>query len=321
MTFRFEDLQHAQRALGGRGALGPQGRRPHEIEPPHLHRLAAAIRSGTYRPGPLRHLQQARDGKTRTLSIPTAVDRIVVQAWRTRWEPALDASLHDHVHGFRPGRDRFTAVARLLVPFDARDHLVQADIADLFEQLDHDRVLRALGTRLPGARTPGLPGSAASIWRPSRRFPVGALHGRLARVFGAPPRRRPEPHTHATPGTALPALWLGTWRPQGRGVPTGVAASPAWSNAMLGDALDPWLADLQSRRVVRALVRYADDLTFVVRGPPHPLLDGLTHTLQAAGLSLRSEKTRITPAVGPWPARVLGIPVSRSPRGDLVRAG
>ncbi|GIG02092.1 hypothetical protein Cci01nite_71850 [Catellatospora citrea] len=91
--------------------------------------LAARIHSGQWTPGPLRTVQlTSYAGKQFPAVIPTVEDRIVHRALRHILDPILDAAvLADWVSGYRPGRNRITALRQV----DAHLHGGSAWLADV----------------------------------------------------------------------------------------------------------------------------------------------------------------------------------------------
>ncbi len=83
--------------------------------------LSAALREGSWRPGPLRPVDIITyTGKRFTAVIPTAEDRIVHRAMRAAVEPVLEErALADWVSGYRPGRNRITALRAAMAHLDA----------------------------------------------------------------------------------------------------------------------------------------------------------------------------------------------------------
>jgi RNA-directed DNA polymerase len=80
--------------------------------PSRIAALSAALRDGTWRPGPLRMVEiTTYAGKRFSAVIPTAADRIVHRAMRAAIEPVLEErAFADWVSGYRPGRNRITAL-------------------------------------------------------------------------------------------------------------------------------------------------------------------------------------------------------------------
>lgn len=308
-TWSCRELRAARDHIGPRGPADHRGRRAGDLSDAALRHLRVQVADRRYRPGPLRTLTVRTGDKTRQLGIPDVRDQILCQAWRTSLAPAIEGAMADVAHGYRRGRDRHTAVARLLVPMNSPDYLVIVDVADLFESLRHHDLLQGVAPLLsstPLGASPARPTAATRLWvRPT------------------------------TPGDLWPATtqapveddvrmwlvrrWLATWRPAGRGVPPGASLSADLANLALTHLVDPWLERLLATRRARAVTRYADDISLVTRGDPRPLLGDLRALLARHGLALQPAKTRITPAQGPWPATVLGIPVARTLDGRLHR--
>jgi RNA-directed DNA polymerase len=94
--------------------------------------LAERLRTGTWHPGPLRPVEiTAYTGKVFIAVVPTVEDRIVHRAMRAALDPILDAqALADWVSGYRPGRNRITAVRQAAAHLAAGHRwIVDVDVA------------------------------------------------------------------------------------------------------------------------------------------------------------------------------------------------
>jgi len=117
-----------------------------------LEELAAELRAGKYRPRPLRRVhipKPGRPGQTRPLGIPTVRDRVVMAAARTVLEPVFEADFRRSSFGFRPKRSAPMALEAIRVCANrGGGWVLDADIKACFDEIDHDRLLAAVGRRV-----------------------------------------------------------------------------------------------------------------------------------------------------------------------------
>ena len=93
-----------------RGAPGVDGVSIDDVErlgvDEFLDELAAKLRTGEYRPRPLRRVHIPKPGKPgqlRPLGIPCVADRVVMTAAKIVLEPIFEADFLPTSYGFRPG--------------------------------------------------------------------------------------------------------------------------------------------------------------------------------------------------------------------------
>ena len=160
----------AQRLMrNGDKAAGPNGQRldrryrtNRKLVWKELKRLSQEIKTGTYRPGPVRKIDIPKSSGrgTRPIEVADWQDQVVQRAIVQAVQPLIDPLFDDLSLGFRPGRDRCEAVAKAvhLMHKTGRYVLVSADLRDAFTKVPHapllERVQALLGhkwlTRLIG---------------------------------------------------------------------------------------------------------------------------------------------------------------------------
>ena len=137
-----------------RGGAGIDGETLEAIETYGVERFlsetAQAVRDKSYRPVPVRRVYIPKpDGRLRPLGIPTVRDRVVQAAAKLVLEPIFEADFEGSSFGFRPGIGQHDALASVT------DHsrkgfrwVVDADIEQFFDNLDHQELMDALRRRI-----------------------------------------------------------------------------------------------------------------------------------------------------------------------------
>jgi len=145
------------RVRGNRGAAGGDGEsvagfgRAFGVR---IERLAAELRSGSYRPGPVRRVQvKKKSGGERTLAIPCVVDRVAQTAAALVLTPVLEPEMEDASHAYRAGRGVATAVARVsALQREGYGYVVDGDIRAYFDSVPHAPLLARLARSVADAR-------------------------------------------------------------------------------------------------------------------------------------------------------------------------
>jgi RNA-directed DNA polymerase len=120
----------------------------------HWPKIRERLCQGTYEPKPVRRAEIPKvNGGTRSLGIPTVLDRLIQQALHQVLSPRFEPGFSEYSFGFRPGRSAHQAVLR------ARDYqreglrwVVDMDLAQFFDEVNHDMLMARIGRRVKARR-------------------------------------------------------------------------------------------------------------------------------------------------------------------------
>jgi RNA-directed DNA polymerase len=147
-----------QRVKANKGSPGIDGMTVDEL-PDYLKQHGLKIReqllTGTYEPKPVKRVEIPKPdgGGVRKLGIPSVLDRFVQQAvmqvLQKRWDPTFS----EQSYGFRPGGSARQAVRRAQQYMAAGYRwVVDLDLAQFFDKVNHDRLLAAIAKRVTDRR-------------------------------------------------------------------------------------------------------------------------------------------------------------------------
>lgn len=146
-----------QRVISNGGSGGVDGMEVKELRQwfAGSHRsLASDLLSGTYTPSAVRGVKIPKPkGGYRQLGIPTVKDRLIQQAIAQVLIPRYERIFSDHSYGFRPGRGAHGALHQgSEYVRTGKSYIVDIDLAKFFDEVQHDRLMWLLSTRIGDSR-------------------------------------------------------------------------------------------------------------------------------------------------------------------------
>src|SRR5215468_8456564 len=140
-----------------KGASGIDGMTVNDLAPylkEHWPMIRAQLLEGTYKPQPVRRVEIPKaSGGTRSLGIPTVLDRFIQQAVMQVLQAGWDRTFSEASFGFRPGRSAHQAVQRAQEYIaSGHSYVVDIDLEKFFDRVNHDILMGLVAKRVTDKR-------------------------------------------------------------------------------------------------------------------------------------------------------------------------
>jgi RNA-directed DNA polymerase len=120
----------------------------------HWPSVKRALLEGRYLPRPVRRVDIPKpSGGTRTLGVPTVVDRLIQQALHQVLQPLFEPTFSEGSFGFRPGRGAHQAVRKTQGYIrEGKRWVVDIDLEKCFDRVKHDVLMARVARQVSDIR-------------------------------------------------------------------------------------------------------------------------------------------------------------------------
>lgn len=247
-----------QRVAANKGAAGVDGCSIADFEADlqgNLYKIWNRMSSGSYFPPPVLAVEipKPHGEGTRVLGVPTVADRVAQTVVALQLQARTESIFHDDSYGYRRQRSALDAVGVCRTRCQRKDWVIDLDVAQFFDSVDHDLLLKAVEANT------------------DQRWVVLYVKRWLV---------------------ALLALPDGTLTERDRGTPQGSAVSPVLANLFLHYAFDTWMErefpTVEFERYADDAVVHC-----VTERQARYVLGRITDRMVDVGLRLHPDKTKI----------------------------
>jgi group II intron reverse transcriptase/maturase len=118
-----------------------------------IDRLIEDLRSRRFRWTPARRVMiRKANGKQRPLGVTSWRDKLLQEVIRSVLDAYYEPQFSDCSHGFRPGRGCHTALTEIQRTWTGTRWFIEGDIAQYFDTIDHNILIRILSEKIEDAR-------------------------------------------------------------------------------------------------------------------------------------------------------------------------
>ena len=150
-TNMFEALKRVEKNAGVAGVDGISTTELRDYLKRHWNGIRQKLLEGNYHPEKVLGVEIPKtNGKTRQLGIPTVVDRLIQQALLQKLNLIFDKNFSDSSFGFREGKRAQDALlkAKEHVNKEGKTFVVDIDLAQFFDEINHDKLLGKLSKKI-----------------------------------------------------------------------------------------------------------------------------------------------------------------------------
>lgn len=150
-------LRAYRRVMSNAGSAGVDGMSVRDLKVwmrKNVTTLGEEVLAGMYQPQAVRMVEIPKpNGGKRQLGIPTVIDRLIQQSIHQVMSPGYERVFSDHSYGFRPKRSAHHALAQASRLVSAgKCYVVDLDLEKFFDEVNHDRLMWLLSTRIGDKR-------------------------------------------------------------------------------------------------------------------------------------------------------------------------
>lgn len=138
-----------QRVAANKGAAGVDGCSIADFEADlqgNLYKIWNRMSSGSYFPPPVLAVEipKPHGEGTRVLGVPTVADRVAQTVVALQLQARTESIFHDDSYGYRRQRSALDAVGVCRTRCQRKDWVIDLDVAQFFDSVDHDLLLKAV---------------------------------------------------------------------------------------------------------------------------------------------------------------------------------